>query len=179
MPALENQYVSLAWVKREWQREQEDLIEYMRKLSLQRDKERKESHAKMMERCRRVCKRTALEEAEMDNIVNGAPSASDSTSELTREKFVSLFVDPLFDRIEKNDKRLKEAAEWIKEGSPDNEALALAFNNLKSRADNVSLLKTSSMTMFMRKVVQKDAERQTELDNLWDQLQKLGLRHSE
>ncbi|KAL3935745.1 MAG: hypothetical protein SGARI_002846 [Bacillariaceae sp.] len=125
-----------------------------------------------MERCRRVCNRTAREETEMDSIVDGTPSTG---NELTRDKFVTQFINPLFDRIEMNDKRLKEAEERIKEAADNPEELSQAFIDLKSRVDNVSIHKTSAMAVFMQKMMQKDAERQVELDNLWDRMRGLGL----
>ena len=145
------------------------------------DLEKLESLERMKEWCHKVYGRSAREEAELENIVNGAPIPVDvsTDSDITREDFVALFVDPLFNRIEKNKNRLDEAKKLIKKGSPDYDEQTKAFDDMESKSDDICRHNASMMRVFIDKMAEKDSEQQKELDHLWDKMQELGLTQSE
>lgn len=144
--------------------------------ALKLEKEKEAFYAQKMEECRRVCDQ-GESEAEMDAIVDGAALAKSDAkpTKLTRVSFVTLFVDPLFNRIESNETRLENAKELVEASHDNQEDLAQTFNDLKSKTDAITLHKTSAMAHFMRKMVEKDVARQKELDDLWDQMRGLGM----
>ena len=92
-------------------------------------------------------------EAKMDNMADGDGAVyNDSEVEQTKKAFVARFVNPLFDRIEKNNTRLAQIKKRINEGEEENEAVNTTYDSMRTKTTSICQRKIAAMVTWLAEI---------------------------